>query len=262
MIKVFVKALGLVAPGLAGWQNARAVLDGTQEYQPEEIPVLKPPMLLPNERRRTSKTIKLALQAIHDALGDSITANDYSSVFASSEGDMEIVDHICDALNQAGRPVSPTHFHNSVHNAPAGYAGIAGGSHNPSTSLAALQGSFATALLEASVQVVTGNSQVLCVVYDNSVPFPLDEFIPIDRPFAVAILLSRNGADSLAQLTLELTGKLHESRMSETQLESLRIRNPAARSLPLLQQLASAKSARLQFPYLPDLGLNVGVAPC
>ena len=188
-------------------------------------------------------------------------ANDYASVFASSEGDMEIVDHICNALNQEERPVSPTHFHNSVHNAPAGYACIAAGSHAASNSLAALQGSFATGLLDASIQAITDQQQVLCVVYDNSVPFPLNEFIPINLPFATAMLLSADAGNSLAKLTLELSGKQYETQMRDSQLERLRKENPAARSLPLLQQLASRGSTRLIFPYLPGLGLTVEVDP-
>ena len=78
----------------------------------------------------------------------------------------------------------------------------------------------------------------------------------------MAMLLSRNAENSLALLTLELSERLHESRMTDTQLEGLRMGNPAARSLPLLQQLASGKAASLQFPYLPGLGLNVEVVPC
>jgi hypothetical protein len=261
MMEVFVKAVGLVTPGMFGWQNAKAVLDGTRGYQPDDMPLLKPAMLQPNERRRTSNTIKLALQAIHDALGDD-TTDEFASVFASSEGDMEIVDRICNALTQEERPVSPTHFHNSVHNAPAGYASIAVGSHKPSTSVAALQGSFAAGLLEATVQMIANQSQILCVVYDNSVPFPLKAFIPIDTPFATAMLLSPDTDNSLVQLRLKLSSQPHESRMTDPQLEGLRMRNPAARSLPLLQQLATGKAASLNFSYLPELGLNVEVTPC
>lgn len=262
MIQTFVKAVGLAAPGLFGWQNAIAVLSGNREYQAAELPVLKPPMLQPNERRRTSKTIKLALQAIYDALGERALGNEFATVFASSEGDMEIVDYICNALNQEGRPVSPTHFHNSVHNAPAGYACIAAGSHAPSNSLAALQGSFAAGLLEAGVQAVTDKRPVLCVIYDNPVPFPLNEFIPIHVPFATALLLSSESDNSLAAMTLELSDGGNESRMADLQLEALREGNPAARSLPLLQQLASGERASLRFPYLPGLGLRVEVNPC
>jgi hypothetical protein len=261
-MQVFVKAVGLAAPGLNDWQSAIAVLSGSREYQPAELPVLKPPMLQPNERRRTSKTIKLALQAIYDALGEQALANDFASVFASSEGDMEIVDHICNALNQEGRPVSPTHFHNSVHNAPAGYACIAAGSHAASSSIAALQGSFAAGLLEAGVQAVTDKRPVLGVIYDNQVPFPLNEFIPIDLPFATALLLSSESDNSLAALRLELSDRGDDSQMADPQLEALREGNPAARSLPLLRQLASGESASLHFPYLPGLGLNVEINPC
>ncbi|MEN8168021.1 MAG: beta-ketoacyl synthase chain length factor [Pseudomonadota bacterium] len=264
MNPVFIQAVGMVAPGLFGWEGARGVLSGDRRYQPEALPLLKPDMLKPNERRRTSNTIKLALQAIQDALGARSLANDLATVFASSEGDMEIVDKICRALDSDDRPVSPTHFHNSVHNAPAGYASIAAGSQNASTSIAALGGSFASGLLEAAVQACTEQQPVLLVAYDYPVPFPLSEPIPITQPFAASLLISAapNAAGNLARLDPRLEGDGEESHLADSQLEQLRLNNPAARSLPLLQALASGGQRQLILPYLPGLNLTVGFTPC
>ena len=47
------------------------------------------------------------------------------TVFTSSSGDGDNVHEICETLAAADRQVSPTRFHNSVHNAPAGYWSIA-----------------------------------------------------------------------------------------------------------------------------------------
>ncbi|MET0042628.1 MAG: beta-ketoacyl synthase chain length factor, partial [Candidatus Thiodiazotropha sp. 6PLUC3] len=83
-------------------------------------------------------TIKIALQAAEEALRDYSDSEGVLSVFSSSEGDLDIIDQICLALSQEDRPVSPTQFHNSVHNAPAGYWSIGSGSHQGSTSLGGL----------------------------------------------------------------------------------------------------------------------------
>lgn len=264
MNPVFIQGVGIVAPGLSAWNAAQRILSGESPYLPEALPALKPDMLKPNERRRLSNTIKLALQAIHDGLGARSLENDLATVFTSSEGDMEIVDKICRALDTTDRPVSPTHFHNSVHNAPAGYASIAAGSRNSSTSIAALNGSFASGLLEAMVQTCTEQQPVMLVAYDYPVPFPLSDPIPITLPFATSLLLSVDPAtgDNLARLDLQLQDAGEESRLEDAALEQLRLNNPAARSLPLLQALATSTQRQLILPYLPELKLAVRINPC
>src|SRR6185295_6772138 len=67
-MKVFVESAAILAPGLAGWPAARAVLAGDRPYEP--VP-LEPPVaeLLPAvERRRTGSTVKFALAVGHEAL--------------------------------------------------------------------------------------------------------------------------------------------------------------------------------------------------
>src|SRR3546814_16767116 len=49
------------------------------------------------------------------------------SVFASTHGDLPIMDYMCATLASEPRTISPTKFHNSVHNAAAGYWTIGSG---------------------------------------------------------------------------------------------------------------------------------------
>jgi hypothetical protein len=264
MKPVFVRAIGILSPGLSGWQHTKQVLAGHQPYQTEDLPNLQPKMLRPNERRRTSGIIKLALQAVYDALGEQSVHNDFVSVFASAEGDLEIIDRICKALDTQDRPVSPTHFQNSVHNAVAGYCSIASGSTSASTSIAALEGSFSAGMLEACVQAHSNRQPILYVAYDYSAPFPLSERIPISTPFATALLLSADANDTKPQasLKLKLVSGEADSRMTDPQLEQIRLGNPSARSLPLLQSLAIGEPQRVVIPYLPELSLAVEINPC
>jgi len=45
-------------------------------------------------------------------------------------------------------------------------------------------------------------------------------------------------------------------------LERLRLSNPAARSLPLLQRLAAGQTGMVALPYLPETRLELSVEPC
>ncbi len=143
-----IASIGLLAPGLAGWSASQAVLAGEQPYVAEPMPAAIGTLLPANERRRTTAIVKLALQVAQEAMAQ--RKMQAHTVLASSGGDSEVLDKICVALTQPDRPVSPTQFHHSVHNTPAGYWAIATGCMLPSLSLSAYDGSFAAGLREAA----------------------------------------------------------------------------------------------------------------
>src|SRR5262249_49261348 len=126
------------------WPEALALLQGrsTYTFQPTMLPV--PERLPPAERRRVGRVVKLAL-----AVGLEATASAGTdpavlpSVFASSVGDGNNCHEICQALSLEERLISPTRFHNSVHNAAAGYWSIATGSQVASNAICAFDASFA-----------------------------------------------------------------------------------------------------------------------
>ncbi len=111
-------------------------------------------------------------------------------MFASSGGDGETIHEILATLAGPARELSPTRFHNSVHNVAAGYWSIATGAKTPATSLCAHDGSFAAGLLEAGAQALATNGTVTLIAYDLPYPEPLASVRRIAAPFAVALLLS------------------------------------------------------------------------
>lgn len=263
MKPVTIESIGVIGPGFENWQQAAAILVGVDAYQACELVALKPTMLKPNERRRTTLTIKLALQAVQDALSPANSYSDLSTVFVSSDGDMDIVDRICQALCLPDHPVSPTFFHNSVHNAPAGYCSIATGFNAASTSLSGLNGSFAVGLLDAAVQATIEQRPVMLVSYDTPWPDPLCRFKPKQLSFGVALILRPQANESsMAELTLLPGVSGDESQMADSELEQLRANTPAAGSLPLLEAIAQKRSARLLLPYLVDEQMAVEVRCC
>ncbi len=243
-----VLAIGAVAPGMDGWKATRAVLRGEAAWAPEPLPRFRPALLPANERRRATWLVQLALRAVEDCLGEPacVPLESLASVFASSGGDMNNLHALCEQLARDPRGISPTAFHNSVHNAVAGYFGIGAGARAPSVSLSAHDDSFSAGLLEALCWVAERETPVLLVAYDAVAPAPLLARRPVQPDVAVALLLAPQGhANAVASIALSATRDAAPTTMKDDALEVLRSGNPAARSLPLLQALARGGATRL-----------------
>ena len=304
-----IEGIGLLGPGLDGWTGSVALLEGRSKYIPQPTVVPIPDGLPPAERRRLGLVVKLALSVGLQAISRAgVEPDALPAVFASSGGDGQNCHEICQALSLDERMISPTRFHNSVHNAAAGYWSIATRSKAASNALCAFDVSFAAGLLEAVTQVVVDQTRVLLVAYDAQYPPPLFMKRSIPEAFGVAFVLaplvarSRAAAQvaappraggpraasgaatelgeaaaaargsagyhspqpssgSLGRLTVRLADASAD-RMSNTDLEVLRASVPAARSLPLLRQLAAQEPGVVNIEYLDGRSLAVEVDPC
>lgn len=251
-----IHGIGFAAPGLVGWPAACECLAGGGAYRPETLPRLNPAGLPANERRRLSTTMRLALTVA----GEAMAAADVDpaatlTVFASANGDGDIIHSICEELARPKPAVSPTKFHNSVHNAPAGYWSISAHAMTPYTAVSAHDGTFSAALLEAASLAATG-SPVLLAAYDRPLPMPLGETRPSHDAFGCALLL-QTGAEAETTVTLSLEDGSEDSVIDDPGLEMLRAGNPAARALPLLAALARRTSGKIRLPYVGDTRLVV-----
>ena len=243
-MKICIEAVGIAAPGMENWAQAQPVLRGDAVYQPQELSVYQPNLLPPNERRRVAPAVRLAFRVAEDAVSHStFKPAELAAVFATSESDTSILHRLCTALAETQRAVSPTDFHNSVHNAAAGYWSIATGAKQPSTSLSAFDASFVAGLIEAATMVQVDGRAVLLVAYDVVPPQPLQATRPIPQPFGVALVLSPPSADRRAPVLDLCLDAGAESQLENVALETLRLANPAARALPLLRALARAQAS-------------------
>ncbi|HET9845358.1 MAG TPA: beta-ketoacyl synthase chain length factor, partial [Nitrospira sp.] len=190
-----------------------------------------------------------------------LDAQELATVFASSGGEMGVLDKLCRALATTDRALSPTLFHQSVHNTAAGYWGIATGCQQSSTALSSYDDSSAVGLLEAVAYATVEERPVLFVAYDLPSPPPLDCARPIRSAFAAALVMTPRacGAPVRAHLTLVAAGHAEVTEMEEHTLEELRRGNPAARLLPLLRALAQPGSHRVNLNVLDDQRLVVDV---
>ena len=182
-------------------------------------------------------------------------------MFASSGGEMAVLDQLCRALTTTDRALSPTLFHQSVHNTAAGYWGIATGCQQSSTALSSYDDSSALGLLEAAAYATVEERPVLFVAYDLPSPPPLDRARPIRSAFAAALVMppSASTAPVRADLTLAASSQAEVTEMEHQTLEGLRRGNPAARLLPLLRALAQTGSHRACLNVLDDQRLVVDI---
>ena len=247
MIDCWISGVAVRGPGLDGWAASQAVLAGSQPYVAEERALPSLNLLSATERRRTGPVARLALLVAQEACeAAGAEAGSMRAVFGSSNGDGAVVTSILKTLSSADPQVSPTQFHNSVHNAVAGYWTIGTGSSQPMTCLGGHDGTFAAALLKSAAEVRVEQQAVLLCVYDLPLPEPLANRRPISATFGVGLVLTpRRAPASVARLRVAYERDAPRPEDGAPRLPTLRAlscSNPAARSLRLLEALAHGEA--------------------
>lgn len=262
-LTAWIDGIGLVGPGLPDWPAARAVLAGATPFASAPTAVPAPQSLPPAERRRAGLAVKVAIAVAQEAIGAAQRdARTLATVFASSGADGDNCHAICEALASDDRQISPTRFHNSVHNAPAGYWGIAAQAMAPAAVICAYDASFGAGLLESLTQVAIDGCDSVLIAYDAPYPEPLHAKRPLPGAMGVALTLAAQpGAQSLAKIEVSLSDAVANT-LADPALETLRRTLPVARGLPLLQAIARDEAARVVLNYLAPLQLAVRVTPC
>jgi hypothetical protein len=263
-MRVFVEGVGLSAAGLDGWTASLPVLRGEQEFTPSPLKLPTSPLLPAAERRRMVDTVKLALRVGAEAFA--VAKRDpaaTATVFTSSGGDGDTIHQILETLTSQELEVSPTRFHNSVHNAPSGYWTIATGTREPTTCLCVHDASFSAGLLEAAAQATADERAVGLVAYDLPYPEPINAIRPVKAVFGVAFVLANVATPaSFAVLDIALKhGIGAATQASNDGLDALRIGIPAARSIPLLEALARRAETSIILDHVAGNSLVVSIAP-
>ncbi len=229
-----IESIGFWNNGLPSWAHACAF--AATGVLPDGVANKPAPQLLPpNERRRAPESVAVALEvALAACAAAGRDPATLPSVFTSTHGDLSITDYMCATLVSDPSGLSPTKFHNSVHNAAAGYWTIGAHCMQAATAISAYDASFAEGLLEALMQLSAGAEAVLLVGYDTGSVGPLLSVHDASGLLGGAMLLSREGrgprisallADGDADAPGALAGHVGN--------------NPMAPMLPLFDALAS-----------------------
>jgi Beta-ketoacyl synthase, N-terminal domain len=236
-LRVQVEGVGVWSPSMADFAAFRRLLQGHAFAATSARP---PAMALsPNERRRAPESVLVAIEAASQAVAMSGRAADMlACVFASAYGDQATTDYMCRVLARTPTELSPTRFHNSVHNASAGYWTIAVNCHAPSSAICAGHASFGAGFLEAAVQACADERAVLFVCSDTAGVGPLGELIGCAHPFGSALVLSPCKDTGAPALLLATVADAPAQAPLPAECAVWMHDNPSAASLPLLALLA------------------------
>lgn len=200
-----LEGIGVWAPGISGLEQLQ-----TAAGQPLATPsdASRPPAaaLSPNERRRAPEGVLLAVEVAGQAIG--MSGRDPASllsVFASCRGDQTISDYMCRTLAEDPFALSPTRFHNSVHNAPAGYWGIASGAVGTSSAISTEPRWPGLSLLDAITLALCERQPVLWVCSETRGSGPLLRLSGYTAGMACALVIAPSDpAGSHLRLEAEL----------------------------------------------------------
>ena len=212
-------------------------------------------ILAPMVRRRTSNATRVAITAAGRACAAAGNNHQLPAIFVSSVGEMQVTDKLCNSITRQEYPLSPTLFHNSVHNTAAGYWSMATGSMASMQAMGALDDGFALGLLEAWCQLQTVAEQVLLVVYDETMPAQL---LPgyTWKACAFALVLHRDTRKH------PLVHRPFQANVPDPArpVTDFSVINPAMAALPLFQALQQATGGQQQItlssgtrPWLVDM---------
>jgi hypothetical protein len=236
-LRVQVEGVGVWSSQLSDFDAFRRMLDGEVREEPVARPTAA--TLSINERRRAPESVLVAIEAASQAVAMSRRdADSLACVFASAYGDQATTDYMCRVLAHSPGELSPTRFHNSVHNASAGYWTIATNCHAASTAVCAGHTSFGAALLEAAAQVCANDRPVLLVCSDTVGMGPLGELIECRVAFGCALVLSPFSEAAALPLQLSLVAETSSDAPLPQPCKEWMRDNPSAACLPLLAVLA------------------------
>ncbi len=258
MTELQLIGLGTWSPKHGNWSDfCSSMRSGTW---PEDVK-LQPGLIPARERRRAPQLVKMAIEVMDQACQMAATEpNEIAVVFSSAMGDMQITDYMCAALAQTPKLISPTKFHNSVHNAAPGYWSITTGAFCPASAISAFEYTSSMALLEACIQATEEQTPVLCVTQETAAPLALKDTCPSEIPFSAAFLLAPAGfSDSpLATIEFEVTQAPASWPVIDKGLDDF-TSNMSAKLLPLLTLLATNRDGEMQFPVSETASIGVNL---
>ena len=266
-LDIGIEGIGVWADGLPGWPASRDILAadaaGSRVINLANSTSRPAPSLLAaTERRRAPDSVLLAVEVAQQAcIMAGRDPRELPTVFASAHGDLAISDYLCATLARAPLELSPTRFHNSVHNAPSGYWTIAAGCMASSTAISAGATTFGAGLLEAILVARSEASAVLLVAYDVAAVGPLADVVPCHTAFAVALVMSPMSPRAIARLRVQPAYGVAELAPGADVPHALHNANPAACSLPLLRALARREQGTLSLAAGVELNLHMEILP-
>ena len=241
MKRCYVRGIGLWTPGspdAASWCSA--------DPDPE---VEKPlaPLLSGSLRRRATWLTRIAIDAMGQASEQAGCDPVHTpSVWATAHGEHSTAIAILAMMHRGEGKLSPTAFHNSVHNSASGYASIAAGNTAPSTTLTGGSELVASSFLEAQCLLEAGGRDVLLVLADEPLQSPFERS-GSHNALALAFCLSHDAGGALATLSGLRRAEVAPAKRHE-RFGSLYV----SAALPLLERIVLGRPGTVALEFEAD----------
>lgn len=242
-LRIKILGTGAWGPGFCDWQTLEQHLETHTAFDTDEFVSPKPTVIPANERRRAPLPVKLAVETSWQACQQAeLDPADFACVFASGLGDTETTDYMCKALTTEEKLLSPTRFHNSVHNAAAGYWTISTGCMHAANSIAGFEETVPLGLLETAVQACGDNTPMLLTLFDAKTADIYKEMFSTTQSFGASLAVAPEGhaffnrAGPIISLTVDPRPGAWPAIGNE-HLRYLYEANPSARILAVLDFL-------------------------
>jgi hypothetical protein len=195
MRPVYVRGLGLWTPGRP---DPEAWCRG--ETHPDADAPAAASLDGPIRRRATRQT-RMAIEALYQAVKSAgFDPATTPTVWATAHGEHSTAIKLLKMMHRGSGRLSPTHFHNSVHNTPSGYASIAAHNQSLSTTVTGGREIVGAALLEAFAILETTAPEVVLVLSDEALQSPFER-AGASTPLAVAFAIGREPDGALAAVS-------------------------------------------------------------
>lgn len=233
--------------GFGFWTPGYADVEAWAAGGPPDEGAAKPDAsVLPSRlRRRTALLTRMACHVIARAADEGEADLEHARLILSSAwGEFETTIELLQQLAEPEPQVSPTLFHNSVHNTATGYLSIALGNREASTAIGAGRGSLRVGLIEALCELAIDGGEALLVVGDEHIPPPFSD--PPGHGVAVALCLRPSGTAPRGRRDLVLS--LHRAEADGVRtfdVPATLVDNPCAIVLALARLVVSGESGQL-----------------
>ncbi len=248
----------------ANFRNAtdlQALLSG-HHIEDDSAKGPKPEVIPANERRRAPLPVRLAIESSWQACQNAnIDPSTLGCVFVSGLGDTQLTDYMCKVLAGENKALSPTKFHNSVHNAAAGYWTISTGCMQAANSVAGYEESVSLTLLEGLIQAEAEQRPLLLTFYDAPVSPILKPLLKNETAFSMSIVVAPKslGSSSGNHLRAHVSDESVEwpDQSWPEPLATCYNTNPVARALPLAELFFDDRHSGLSMPLSEGRSLHL-----
>ena len=230
MNPVFVRGVGLWTPGF-GDAHAWCAQEHDAEVTRPSASILEGAL-----RRRATALTRMGVEALQQAAAMSgANLGEIGSIWATAHGEHATAIALLRMMHRGQGKLSPTHFHNSVHNTASGYASIAAENKLPSTTLTGGAELVASTLLEAATWLNAFDRDVAVVLADEPLMAPF-EHADTEVPLALSLLLSPREEGAIARL-----GDVRRDRVAPVKLHDRFGRLHVAAALPLVERIVTGE---------------------